>query len=462
MGYEREEVGAVGAVGGRDVDEGKGEVSSDTADGNREMANLVSNARMRMSLQHGHILGPWNAMSVAVRDHNRAWTTSRSLSDDVDDDRGDDDRRRRDATRSADAADDDATAVAVASSDVTGTRAYRVLDLGCGPHGEPGTTIARMLPRARVRTTDSCPICVGSVSVVDGGGSRNDDVANAVVDGIDGIDVGVDVVIGDEDLARIPGSTMMSSSSPPPPMQPPPSNLTKSILDMSDLREYETNSVNAITCCYGYGLVPDLSIALAEAHRVLVPGGILVVATWENSDLSSIGRDVLHTVREGGWDGGASSYNDDCYYYDHLDSYLPSRMPSPVPVIELSGRGIFEAHLTNAGFDQPGAVVVTTGTYPFDMGNTVDDMLTTGTILIRDELIALGAFERYDASSSFTDRRATTTMAGGWANLAEEAFWINIRKYADVIDGTMFLRGNTFKITVSTKRAALAVAAAPL
>ena len=160
-----------------------------------------------------------------------------------------------------------------------------------------------------------------------------------------------------------------------------------------------------------------------------------------------------------GWD----AHND-------LDAYLPSRAMPPVPAIELSGRGIFESLLVNAGFDHPGAVVASGGTYPFDMGNRVDDMLTMGTILIRDELIELGAFESYASSTAAADddddavddggtrgsdrrrNRATTTMAGGWTNLAEEAFWINIRKYTDIIGGTMFLRDNTFKITVSTKK----------
>jgi SAM-dependent methyltransferase len=270
---------------------------------------------------------------------------------------------------------------------------FRVLELACGPRGEPSTSIARILPLAEVHCTDSCPRAVAMVPVVSVGiaeGKSDDD--------------------DDDDKGR------------------PPPNLTKSVVDMSDLSAYQSDTFNVITCCYGYGLADDVSYALSEAHRVLAPGGILVIATWESSAMLSIGREVLETVRGGGRDPLAAE--DD-------EAFLPPRM-SPPDVLELSGPGEFEALLVGAGFDQPGAIVATWGTYPFDLGSNTDDMLTMGTILIRDELKSLGAFD-------------STGGAGGWANPAEEAFWINIRKYTDVVGGTMFLRDNTFKLTVSTK-----------
>jgi hypothetical protein len=72
-----------------------------------------------------------------------------------------------------------------------------------------------------------------------------------------------------------------------------------------------------------------------------------------------------------------------------------------------------------------------------------------GTILIKDELEDLGAF---DNNISTTMTGQDDLAAGGWKNMAEEAFWINIGKYTDMVGGTMFLRDNTFKITVSTKQ----------
>ena len=318
-----------------------------------------------MSLQHAHALGPWMAMSVAVQGHHDAFC----------------------ATKEGSSASSNS-----ASSTMLTAPLFRVLELACGPRGEPSTSIARMLPLAEVHCTDSCPQAVAMVPVVSMGtteGKGDDD---------------------DDEKGR------------------PPPNLTKSVVDMSDLSTYSSDTFDVITCCYGYGLADDVSYALSEAHRVLAPGGILVIATWESSAMLSIGREILATVRRGGKDPLAAE--DD-------EAFLPPRM-SPPDVLELSGPGEFEALLVGAGFDQPGAVVATLGTYPFDLGSNTDDMLTMGTILIRKELESLGAFD-------------STGGAGGWANPAEEAFWINIRKYTDMVRGTMFLRDNTFKLTVSTK-----------
>jgi SAM-dependent methyltransferase len=308
-----------------------------------------------MSLQHAHALGPWRAMTVAVQGHYDAFCATKE-----------------------------------GSSSSNSSTSFRVLELACGPRGEPSTTIARMLPLAQVHCTDSCPQFVAMVPV---------------------ISVGIAQAKGDDD----------DKGRPPP-------NLTKSVVDMSDLSAYPSGTFDVITCCYGYGLADDVSYALSEAHRVLAPGGVLVIATWERSAMLSIGREVLETVRGGGRDPLAME--DD-------EAFLPPRMPPPES-LELSGPGEFEALLVGAGFDQPGAVVATWGTYPFDLGSNSDDMLTMGTILIRQELESLSAFESTDG-------------AGGWANPVEEAFWINIRKYTEVVGGTMFLRDNTFKLTVSTK-----------
>ena len=383
--------GGEGGGGGVEADQAKARREGGAAhrrtlrEEERKQARLVDDARYRMSTQHAHPLGPWRAMSVAVRRHNDAWGKGRdkmgriATADDVDDD------------------DDDDAPPGGASPHPP----YRVLDLACGPRGEPGTTIARLLPLAAVLCTDSSAEFVASVPVVGdcGGGGGGG---------------------GDRRDAR-------SSSAPP--------NLTKSVLDMSDLAAHASGSFDAVVCCYGIGLAPDARVALSEAHRVLTPGGVLVVATWEGSDLLSVGRDVLGTVRGGGH-GPSSSRDDD------LEAFLPPRFPPP-PANALAGPGVIEALLVGAGFDHPGAVVSTGGTYPLDLGGHPDDVLTAGTMLVRGELEALGAFGPEAAPSG---------VPGGWASPVEEAFWTSVRKYADVGEGgTTLLRGNTFKITVSTK-----------
>ena len=378
---------------------------------NRKQVRLVDDAQYRMSTQHAHPLGPWRAMSVAVRSHNDAWSKSRDSA----------------AAAAAAAAAAGGGGSAATAAGGCPPPPYRVLDLACGPRGEPGTTIARLLPLAAVLCTDSSAEFVASVPVF---GVRPPPAA-AAADGDDGDD-------DDDGGARRDRRDADDAAAPP--------NLTTSVLDMSDLAAHPCGSFDAVVCCYGIGLAPDAHVALSEAHRVLVPGGVLVVATWERSDLLSVGLDVLGTVRGGGgWGrpssspgGGGGGGGDD------LDAFLPPRFP-PAPAIALSGPGVFESLLVGAGFDHPGAVVSAGGTYPLDLGGHPDDVLTAGTMLVRGELEALGAFA------------ASSDVGGGWSSPAEEAFWISIRKYADVVvggegGGSVLLRGNTFKITVSTKQ----------
>jgi ubiquinone/menaquinone biosynthesis C-methylase UbiE len=46
--------------------------------------------------------------------------------------------------------------------------------------------------------------------------------------------------------------------------------------DAQDL-PFQTDSVDIVTCCYGYMFPEDKELALAETYRVLKPGGTLVV-----------------------------------------------------------------------------------------------------------------------------------------------------------------------------------------
>ena len=362
---------------------------------------LHDDALYRMSVQHAHPLGPWRAMSVAVQGHHDAWVKNET----------------QESTTT--------TTPPVASP------LYRVLDLACGPRGEPGTTIAHLLPLAAIHCTDSSVEYVATVPVVCFVGTNSKTGSDDVTSGTN--------VSATSDRRQDVGDNIPTRGRPRP-VAPPPSNLVKSVLDMSDLAICPSNSVEAITCCYGYGLAPDVAHALSEAYRILVPGGILVIATWERSDMLSIGRDVLETVRGGGRDPFTAE--DD-------EAFLPPRVPAPSE-IALAGQGELEALLVRAGFDHPGAVVAAWGTYPFDMGSNTDEIMTLGTILVREELETLGAFA---ASPNRGSGERLAVAAGGWANLAEEAFWINIRKYTYMVGSNMFLRDNTFKMTVSTKKA---------
>ena len=54
-------------------------------------------------------------------------------------------------------------------------------------------------------------------------------------------------------------------------------------LDAEDL-ELEDDSVDGVVCRWGYMLMPNPGVALAETRRVLRPGGRLVFAVWASGD----------------------------------------------------------------------------------------------------------------------------------------------------------------------------------
>jgi SAM-dependent methyltransferase len=54
-------------------------------------------------------------------------------------------------------------------------------------------------------------------------------------------------------------------------------------LDAENL-ELEDDSVDCVVCRWGYMLMPNPSVALAETRRVLRPGGRLAFAVWASAD----------------------------------------------------------------------------------------------------------------------------------------------------------------------------------
>mmetsp|Transcript_20338 Transcript_20338/g.34692 ORF Transcript_20338/g.34692 Transcript_20338/m.34692 type:complete len:437 (+) Transcript_20338:80-1390(+) len=373
---------------------------------------LLDGVYHRISIQHAHPLGPWQAILAAVQDHYDSWV-------DVQDaiKLKKEDNAAEEIARTHEEFGIASTILPAAPPP------FRVLDLASGPRGEPGTTIAHALPLAAVHCTDSCSVAVAAIPVhilVDEAISNTAAVTDVGIGGLSKKNSILSAIAGDDATiqALIP---------------PPPKNLTKSIADLTDLSSYSSNSFDAIICCYGYNLSSNVPHALAEAYRVLVPGGVLVIATWERSAMLAIGRDVEAYVRGGGRDP-YSTLDDD-------ESFLPPRIV-PVNKIELSGVGELEALLIASGFDQPQAVLAKSLVYPIDLGNNSDDQFAMGTILVRDELESLGALR-----PSVNDGGN-----GAWENLAEEAFWMNIQKYADVVEGNLLLRDNSFKLTVSAKK----------
>jgi len=230
-----------------------------------------------------------------------------------------------------------------------GGAGLKVLDLASGP-GQPAITIAQAIPNAQVIATDVSEDMIGQAR---------------------------------DAAAGIP-------------------NVAVQLADAQDLSQFESNSFDVITCCYGYMFPEDKALALKETLRVLRPGGTLVATTWNRVDILKICRDVMTEVL------GAP----------------PS--PPPLNPMSLSEPGLFEGLLQTAGFV---SIETSDSTYPFEFGNEKEMQFKMGTMLLKDKLNELD----------------------GWA-VAETAFWDNIGKYTvEDESGNMIMPENTFKLTVAKK-----------
>lgn len=332
-----------------------------------------------------------------------------------------------------------------------------VLDVACGPRGEPGTTIADALPSAVVRCTDSCSIAIESVPVVElnilsSPGSSTEDAIDQTT------------------FATVPSPHTPRSIRKP--LKLPPLNLSKSVCNLDQLNQnFAPNSMHAIVCCYGYGLSTNIIDALEQAHTVLMPGGILVLGTWKYSPLLALGHDVLTTLRSGTGDSADMLL---VQHLNDLDVGLPP-LVQPSPAVEYSEPGEWESLLSNAGF-HPSDIVSSCHSYPMNMGTTRSEQFNFGTLLIREEL------QHFVACSDFYG--TFLSGIGLRQSFTEDAFWNNLPKYcvetsSNVLPGsscmgigvqnrnhqakfngsempsietsTLWMQDNKFMLTVSTK-----------
>jgi ubiquinone/menaquinone biosynthesis C-methylase UbiE len=56
---------------------------------------------------------------------------------------------------------------------------------------------------------------------------------------------------------------------------------------------FNDNSIDLVVCCFGYMFVPDKPKAFAEAYRVLRPGGMFLITTWDSLEQNA----PSHTAR---------------------------------------------------------------------------------------------------------------------------------------------------------------------
>lgn len=65
------------------------------------------------------------------------------------------------------------------------------------------------------------------------------------------------------------------------------SDIDWQIIDAQQL-PFTDNSIDLVICCFGYMFVPDKPKAFAEAFRVLRPGGMLLITTWDKLEHNGV------------------------------------------------------------------------------------------------------------------------------------------------------------------------------
>ena len=136
---------------------------------------------------------------------------------------------------------------------------------------------------------------------------------------------------------------------------------------MQDLR-FESNSLDVITCSYGFMFPPDKDKAIAEAYRVLKPGGVLIATTWNQLPLMALVGDIMTKVLK-------------------LDQRPP---PPPLNPMSLSEPHLFESMLEQGGFE---VMTSTTSSYPFVLASDHDFSFKMVTMLIKDKLNELNEWD---------------------------------------------------------------------
>ncbi len=100
------------------------------------------------------------------------------------------------------------------------------------------------------------------------------------------------------------------------------------IMDAQEL-PFDNNRIDLIVCCFGYMFVPDRSKAFAEAYRVLRPGGMLLLSTWDKLERTEASHVFRTTVKKYLGDALPESYQ------------LPFSMHDPAAIKALLQRAGF-------------------------------------------------------------------------------------------------------------------------
>ena len=188
-----------------------------------------------------------------------------------------------------------------------------VVDIASGP-GEPAATIANAMPHTTVFSTDFSP-----------------------------------------DMHKVAAAKAINIP-----------NLKAMVADAQDLSAFASNSVDCVTCCYGYMFPEDPVKCLSEAYRILKPGGSLINTHWQTLVMMDINKGIMKAIYEA--------------------------QPTPVVTPPLginplahSEEGLFISIAVKGGFRKENVETVAS-TYPFNLGKNKDWQFKLSTIPIRSKI----------------------------------------------------------------------------
>lgn len=166
-------------------------------------------------------------------------------------------------------------------------------------------------------------------------------------------------------------------------------NLKAMIADAVDLSAFDSNSIDVVTCCYGYMFPEDKVKALSETYRILKPGGKLVATYWISLDFLKVARDVMAAVT------GADS------------------PPPPQNPMSLSESGLFESIAQSGGFNLDTLEYVESK-YPFHLGTDRAFQYKVCTLLIKSKLDELNGHDKaMEVFDSIVQKYCVTDDATG-------------------------------------------------
>eukprot|EP00050_Salpingoeca_kvevrii_P012471 m.22805 g.22805 ORF g.22805 m.22805 type:complete len:312 (+) comp4033_c1_seq1:283-1218(+) len=109
------------------------------------------------------------------------------------------------------------------------------------------------------------------------------------------------------------------------------------LADAQDL-PFDENSFDAVVCQFGIMFVPDKAKAMAEMHRVLRPGGHVLLSTWDSLQQMELMRQMISFVQRV------------CVHADLHDLDGPFRMSNPTRLRQIVEGAHFErvgiSHMT--------------------------------------------------------------------------------------------------------------------